>query len=59
MKDWISKDGTSSLKLPGGISVGMYTNDMMNVLSTATVECIGKGDHGYPKLVRQIFDFWR
>ena len=46
--DWISKGGPSTLKLPNEISVGQYTNDMMNVLSTTAVECVGKGDHGHP-----------
>ena len=54
LKNWISKDGPSSLKLPDGILVGTYTNDMMNVLSTATVECIAKGDHGYPVEVNGV-----
>ena len=46
--DWISKGGPNNLKLPSGIVVGQYKNDMMNVLSTAAVECVGKGDRGYP-----------
>ncbi len=52
--DWISKGGPNSLKLPIEISVGQYKNDMTNVLSTATIECVGKGDHGYPVEINGI-----
>jgi hypothetical protein len=49
---WISRGGGSTLHLPRGISAAQYSTAMQEQVKKVKVNCVGRGDTGYPVFVR-------
>lgn len=48
ISDWIADGGGDGLQLPSGWTKTKYSKKMTSSLATARIQCVGKGDRGYP-----------
>lgn len=48
LREWINKGGPKSLKLPAGLLLEQYSENMLEKINNANIKCVGEDDQDYP-----------
>ncbi|MDG0817191.1 hypothetical protein [Bdellovibrio svalbardensis] len=51
LRKWILDGGPNGLKLPGGLTVAQYSDQMMAQIDSAKISCVGPNDRGFPIMI--------